>query len=284
MDPLMPHLMDLLARPESERLILAGGFGIRVKQAYLANTGVRTLIPEVPPARATLDLDFFLRMEMFTTRRASGEALRAALDELGYKPKYADWQFEKPIETVGADRKVVIDLLARLPVEGENVRIKSPRVGSGANVGLHGHETPEAFAVEIQPVRIPIEGVTSSGGRIEAMVAVAHPYAMITMKVRAAYDWLRRTRGLLEANEFCDKHAVDVYVLVAMLTDALFREATEIRRGFDGLTIASEIRREATELFGTPSSPGFLKARRQGGVGLDHASFWEGLREVLGGA
>ena len=44
MDPLLPHLLDILSSPASRGLILAGGFGIHVKQSYLRDTNARTLI------------------------------------------------------------------------------------------------------------------------------------------------------------------------------------------------------------------------------------------------
>ena len=34
-DPLLPHLMDIASDPASEGLILAGGFGMRLKQVEL---------------------------------------------------------------------------------------------------------------------------------------------------------------------------------------------------------------------------------------------------------
>jgi hypothetical protein len=59
-DPLRPHLLDILAAPVSSDLILAGGFGLLLKQEHLYQTEARTLITPLPPARATQDLDFFL--------------------------------------------------------------------------------------------------------------------------------------------------------------------------------------------------------------------------------
>ena len=52
-DPLLPHLLDILGDPVSEGLILAGGFGMRLKQEYLRQTRARTLIAPFPPPRAT---------------------------------------------------------------------------------------------------------------------------------------------------------------------------------------------------------------------------------------
>ena len=63
-DPLLPHLLDIVSDPASEGLILAGGFGIRIKQRYLQATGTRTLLPVIPEARATQDLDFFLSLSL----------------------------------------------------------------------------------------------------------------------------------------------------------------------------------------------------------------------------
>jgi hypothetical protein len=150
MDPLLPHLLDILSSPDSRGLILAGGFGIRIKQSYLRDTNTRTLITPFPEARATLDLDFFLSLSLFVEKER-GAAVRQLLDKLNYTEYTPKYQFEKPMASASPEQKVKVDLLARLP-EGEDIHVKSLRVGANSGIDLHGRETPEGFAVEENPV------------------------------------------------------------------------------------------------------------------------------------
>ncbi len=193
-DPLLVHLIDIVSDPAAEGLILAGGFGIRLKQAYLQNIQARTLIPNVPEARATLDLDFFLRISLFV-QTERGKAVRALLDRLDYAEHTPRWQFGKSLVVGDPERKVKVDLLARSPKEDEGIHVKPPRVGSRSGIDLHGFETPEAFAVEDLPVSLPLEGSNSGGDSVKASVMVPHAYASLNMKVKAAHDWLRSERG-----------------------------------------------------------------------------------------
>lgn len=179
-------------------------------------------------------------------------------------------------------REVVLDLIARRPTEFENVKVSPPRVGSGSKTGLHGRLTPEAFAVEINPTTIPVTGITSTGEPTQFQVSVPHPYASLNMKVRAAYDWLRMTRDEIPAKPFSEKHAFDVFLLVAMLTEEEIASSLPVANQFKDLPIAHEIKAEAKELFAEPTSPGFLEATRQAKDRLDHGTFWEALSFILG--
>ena len=75
-DPLHGHLVDILSHPASGYLILAGGYGILLKLRYLRNAGVRTLVADLPDPRATQDLDFFVRLEMFVQKEEGGRYVR----------------------------------------------------------------------------------------------------------------------------------------------------------------------------------------------------------------
>ena len=120
-DPLRRHLLDILSDPASEGLILAGGYGLRLKQIHSEATDAGTLFPVVPEARATQDLDFFLRLALFA-QKERGIAVRSLIDRLGYEEHTPRWQFGKPSGPDAAGRTVKIDLLARPPAGGEAVR------------------------------------------------------------------------------------------------------------------------------------------------------------------
>ncbi|MDX1934762.1 MAG: hypothetical protein SFU56_19365 [Capsulimonadales bacterium] len=280
-DPLFPHLLDVLADPASEGLILAGGFGLRLKQEHLRRTGARTLLAEIPPARATQDLDFFLRMELWSDAD-KGAAVRGLLDRLGYRERVPHLKFEKALAPDA--RTVKVDLLARTPLPEENIPVRRAadptrhpsRVGSGTGIDLHGGETPEAFAVEDAPVSVAVSGVATDGTPVEASVLVPHPYAWLNMKVKAADDWTQRPKP------FAEKHAFDVYLLVAMLTPDEVAKAETLAARYANHSVAAEVRVAAARLYGEPSGPGFAEAERQASGPLDHGLFWEALRAALG--
>ena len=91
-DPLLSHLLDIVSDPASEGLILAGGFGILLKQQYLQRIGAATLIATLPQGRPTRDLDFFLPLKLFV-QPEHGNAVRRMLDRLEYKDYTPKWQF-----------------------------------------------------------------------------------------------------------------------------------------------------------------------------------------------
>lgn len=282
-DPLMPHLLDIISDPASEGLILAGGFGMRIKQRDLAmnEQTQTTLIQPVPSARATQDLDFFLRIELWM-QAEKGRAVRAMLDRLSYTERVPKWQFQKP-DPQFSDQTVKIDLLARHPRDEEGVKVREHRVGSKSLINLHGHDTPEAFAVEDKPKPMRIIGEGSDGTLVDKTVLVSHPYASLNMKVKAAHDWLRASRGEKKVKVNSEKHAFDVYILVAMLLEVETEECRELAAQYSGNPIAEENKGNAVELYGSPDAPGFIEVRRQiGELPYDYTTFWEGLCEVLG--
>lgn len=278
-DPLMSHLLDIVASPAAKDLILAGGFGIRIKQSHLQKTQARTLMA-FPQARATQDLDFFLRLSLFV-QKERGKAVRALLDGLDYQEHTPKWQFSKPFNPLHPQAQVMVDLMARSP-EDKTVQVKKPRVGSGSGIELHGKETPEAFAVEESPIQVPVEGVNSAGARVQAKVYVPHPYAWLNMKIKASFDWLKQTRQEIPPKEDRSKHVFDVYVLMAMLTEAELGEASEFAQRFREHAMAKEIRQNALELFGSDTAPGVLEIQRQSNEAIDIQLFREVLGQVLG--
>jgi hypothetical protein len=286
-EPLLPHLADILAHPASEHLILAGGFGLRVKRAHLLELSaagkVRTLINDLPEARATRDLDFFLKLEAFVGRQGA-ETVRAMLNDLGFRVKTGreHWQFGRPLGGGAEDIEVLVDILARPPDESEaaQVRADSRRVRArGPHATLHGRVTPEAFAVETMPVQLPIV-VERDGAAREHRVQVPHPYAWICMKTMAAHDWLR-TKDTPKARPVRAKHPFDVYLLVAMLTESELEQCGELCAQYTSHAELAKIRAAAVELFGSPDAPGFLQVRAQT-ASAQYAPFLEAYTRVLG--
>jgi len=283
-DPLIRHLRDLVSVVPPDSVILAGGLGLMLKRRHLALSGAMTLAKnssyEHPEARATTDIDLFLRIELFT-QPEEGRRLRQALDGLQYRELTPKWQFEKRLSDALPDQFVVVDLLARRPDDGEDVRVRTSRVGSGSGTDLHGRETVEAFAVECEP---QITTILDEGHEC-GQILTAHPYAWLNMKVRAAHDWLRfqAQPWRLRENQLppSAKHAFDAALIVAMITEVERDECVSLATEFRDHAIAEEIRTEATELFGSPTALGWREAITQG-MFDDHDLIWTTLKEMLG--
>jgi hypothetical protein len=286
-DPLIGHLSDLCRTAPSGSFILGGGLALRVRRDMLLRSGARTLARAVghqlPEARVTTDIDVFLRLEVF---ERGDRSLRVAIDKLGYGERTPKWQFEKellpgPGSAEGPGAMLVLDLLARTPEPGSEVRMKPPRVGSGSGADLHGRVTEEAFAVEQLAREIPVveDGITV------ARPLVAHPYAMLCMKLRASHDWLqyRQEAWSLSSKQKppSEKHTFDAALCVAMLTEAEQDECIGLAREYAGRPVALAIRSEAKRLFGAPEAPGWRSAVAQGMFDA-HAPVWDALGACLG--
>ena len=278
-DPLFPHLLDIVSDPISHDLILAGGFGIRLKQNHLRETKAKTLMT-FPEARATQDMDFFLSLSLFVEKER-GAAVRALLDRLGYTEHTPKYQFGKPFDAAQPDIVVKVDLLARTP-EGEDITVKFPRVGHGSGIDLHGRETPEGFAVEAHFQEWAVRGKRSDGTEVEAMVRVPHPYAWLNLKVKAAHDWLFMNEGKIKYKPSREKHVFDVYVLFAMLTETELEEAAVFATQYKNHAMANEVRQCARDLFGISNSPGVDEIRRQSAREINYSQFRQALSDALG--
>lgn len=266
-----PHLCELLEHAEGEglQLVIAGGLGIYLKRRWVAretaDNGRKNLFDEIPDARVTEDIDAFLGMEVFLREPTDGVSrLRNMLTKLGYKPfeKARYFQFLKELE---GERRVKVDLHARLPRDGEGDRVKlvPPRVGrrgTSAFRTLHAWATPEAFAIEERVQTINLS-MTTNSGPLATIVRVPHPFASLCMKIKAALDHERTP--LAERRPSGDKHAFDIYLLMAMLNEPEFEQVQRLGVQFADNLAASEITDGVRELFSAPERPGCETIRRE---------------------
>jgi len=287
-DPLVRYLIELASQPEAKGIVLTGGFGMRVKQNDLKRRGVRTLIADLPEARATSDLDIILSLE-FWLELERGREFRKMLTRLGYDVTMHSWQFRKVYED-SPDLFLKIDLQARQAEHDEPVKSRKEKwpegvrqIGSGMRIGLGGLALPEGFAVDDKPVEVGLDW----DGR-QTTILVPHPYAWLNIKTRAAHDWLKEQRGekISTANRETGvskrlKHVFDVYVLVAMLTVEELDEAGELAKKYSMHEEAKQICGEAMELFGTPEARGVAAIRQAAVNAIDYELFWEGLSRAL---
>jgi hypothetical protein len=289
LDPLYGSLLDLLheLRDALPPLTVGGGFGLYLKRKHLEKTGEPSRMEQAlwPKARSTIDLDVFLRAEVLADATRV-RLLTETLGRLNYIPvKGAEYmQFVRAIDYAGRTQEVKIDLLVG-PFGLFKDRLKTskpPRVRpkSEKTARLHAYATPEAVGVEDEPLLIRIEGRRSTGDDYEALVCLpqAFPYAL--MKLFAFHDRKddpdpRKDKGR--------HHALDLYAIVAMMTEPEYEFAKTLRTKYadnDKVCEATEIIRQD---FAGPESIGVLRLREHAlyDSAMDLKIFLDVLHEIF---
>lgn len=221
---LRTNLLDFTnaLRNDVAGVMLGGGYGLYLKQLHLSKSNVRTLLPVDlwPSPRATEDLDVMLPTEVVADVR-SMTAIRAALDRLGYVviegSEYL--QFVRTIARLGAVKidllTAQLDILQSIQSIQADERRARPRASDRPK--LHAHPTDGALALNESPLMIEIDGTLSDGQPATARVAIPHPFPYLLMKLTAYRD--RRNDPTSDLGRH---HALDVFRIVAMLTEADF--------------------------------------------------------------
>lgn len=282
-----PYLVELL-RPMAEEgfpLIVAGGLGIYLKRRWVEQTRQQTLWTPLPDARATHDIDSFLALEIFQQDRVS--RFRGTLARLGYQvhEKARYYQFIKPVTGVPVDH-VKIDLHTRLPRDDEATQLKLQnhrlgRSGHRAFRTLHAWATPEAFAIDEGVQELPFAGSDPADIRFEGVVRVPHPFASLCMKLTAAGDYERTP--IENRDPLQRKHAFDVFLLTAMLSESEVSQVSAFTRQFAGHAAMPAICNDIVRFFGAPDAPGCytLRGLVQERRAIDLTRFCAVLRELF---
>jgi len=229
------------------RVFLGGGYGLYLKQVHLATSTQRTFLPVEawPRPRGTPDLDIFLPSEVVIDVRHMTR-LRVILDGLGYQPVARFMHFQKQV----ARGHVRVELLTG-PVDSDHrdrIRIKPPRVRPRGDVELHAYLTEEAVALDVEPLAIPLGGDVS--------VLIPNAFSLLVMKLHAARDRIDDKDKQLGRH-----HALDVYRVLAMLSEPehqLVRKLRHDHRDNAAVKRAAEI---SAEIFATVTSRGALRMR-----------------------
>lgn len=256
-------------------LVVAGGFGLYLKQRRLAASSERALFPreQWPTPRATEDIDLLLRAEVATDSERMGE-LRKVLDTLGFKPIDAAryYQFEKS----GEHGTLKIDLHAGPLGEHESKVSADPRrVSPRPSVGLHARRTPEALGADEESIPILLEA--------EPPIEVRVPNALtfVLMKLGALND-----RSDDEEKDYGRHHALDLYRCVAMLTPAEDEAAARIRGRHGGHPSLADAQRQVEGLFGRQDAVGLIRLREHPLFprDVDTGRFVDELRRLVRGS
>lgn len=259
--PVFPHLLDLLH--ETRRIgiqpILIGGLGLYLKREEILRLGSPTAREILPDARATSDIDALIQIIDL-----GDDAKRTALhhvicETLGYTPVHEAryFKFKKQVlHTMGGEPfDVKIDLHAREPELGESARSKpsDTRVPSGSKT-VQGRKTREAFAAEVKPWAVTVDGRRSDGQACTVAVLLPHPFAFLMMKLEAARDHHDKQGQSRDGRG--SKHAFDVYLILSMMTESEWGEAREFaRRDYAGHEMVERLKQVTPLLYGTDEAP-----------------------------
>ncbi len=229
-DPLSTSMLDLwhAMGDAAGQVLLGGGYGLYLKQQQMAEAGVDTLIPAAlwPEPRTTQDLDLLLTAEVVGDA-ASMQIIRNALDALGFAvvPEREYLQFERK---VGVTQVVKVDLLtaqsgelksdSAIHVKDRRARPKSVKGGK-----LHAHPTDGALGLGTASQPIQIAGTRSDGTEGQITVRLPHPFSYLLMKLTAYRD-----RKDDAEKDLGRHHALDIYRIVAMLTEAELAEVAKL--------------------------------------------------------
>ena len=209
-----------------------------------------------PYPRATEDLDIFLPTEVVVSL-ADMQAIRAALDRLGFKP-VEEAKFLHFIKPWGDRGYVKIDLLTG-PIDQSlkaKVQFTRPRVRPRGKVELHAYLTEEALEIESSLRPLTIQGVGADGRPGQVTIYVPQPFTYLLMKLHAFADRLEDPDPDLSRN-----HALDAYRVIAMLSE---EEFDLVRAGVQKHAASQSVRR-AREIistnFSSATSMGILRLK-----------------------
>lgn len=258
LDSLERSLLELLAKLDLATcpIILGGGYGLYLRRNFLVAAGTRTLLDQWPEARSTNDLDLFLRPE-FICDSSRLSVFKQALDELGYAPvKGAEhYQFRKHDPAGVIQRGIKIDLLTgpSSAFQGTTARVDVRRVRPRPSVEVHAHPTDEAITLvdDLQKVKL-----ASAGRASKPFVFLPHPFTYVLMKLYAFRDQVGDA-----SREHGSHHALDLYAIVAMMTEAQWNRANEMAARHASSSVVQEAARIVGEMFASTTSQGLLMMR-----------------------
>ncbi|MFA4917330.1 MAG: hypothetical protein WC560_11765 [Syntrophales bacterium] len=258
---LQTALLDLLYELQGTdvKLIIGGGFGIYLKTDHVLRMEVRTLFRQWPEPRSTNDLDLFLRPELLI-EPAKLKPLAEAITRLGYKVvKGAEkYQFVKPGQGGAVAGSIKIDILTgpQNRFEGTSVRADARRARPNPSIGIHAHPVDEALTLEEGLLPVSFDGKLGTGESWHAEVFLPHPYTFLMMKLFAFRDRLNDTD-----KEFGRYHALDLYTIMATITENEWEQALELHDQYSDEPYIREAGRLVAKLFSSLDRLGMIRLR-----------------------
>ena len=260
MDPLTTNLLDLLfeLREHPVPLTIGGGFGLYLKRMRLDETHERTLFSQLPMPRATNDLDLFIRADVLCDLK-SMETIAAALEHLGYEavPEAKYMQWKKRIDLNGQQAEIKVDLLVGpLGQFRERLHVKGVRARPVGPIKLHAHTLEEAVHIDESPVTLSVAGNRSDKQPFESQIHLPQPFTYLMMKLFAFRD-----RKDDPDKNLGRHHALDLYAIAAMQTEAEYQESLRLGKLYRDNGQVETARRIIDADFAEPTSVGIIRLR-----------------------
>lgn len=257
-DPLTGTLLDLARAlaPQKVPLTIGGGFGLYLKQDHLQRTSERTLLTELPAPRATNDIDLFLRVDVLA-RLDAMQFIAKCLEELRFEPaeegRYFQWT-----RSLGEENEVRLDLLVG-PLGEFRDQLKTdkpPSVRPKGPLLLHAHTTEEAIEIDTRSTPLELKGHCTDGSEYATTVYLPQAFTYLLMKLFAFDD-----RKNDDKKDVGRHHAMDLYRIVAMMTEAEYEEALRLSREYTADPRMDRARHIISENFVSKTGLGILRLR-----------------------
>lgn len=258
-------------------IILGGGLGLYLKQLHLLEKPHRTLIDGSgwPKPRSTSDIDVFFPLEVLVSLDEM-KIVRSIIDEMHFEPIAGSefWRFNLP------ENEVKIDLLTG-PVDAMKTHLKSDsrRARPKGDLELHAHPVPEALDLSNHLESVTLTGRTSGKQQYSSTVSIPSPFTYLMMKVTAFGDQVEN-----EDKNLGRHHALDVYRIVAMMTEEQFLETKSQFKKHYSSPYVERVRTLAKEFFVKEDGIGILRMREHAfwGDNMQLPDFIGALSDIVG--
>ncbi len=268
-DLLQSNLLDLLyeLKGSSIQITVGGGYGLYLKRQQIEASQAVTLLSFIPSARSTNDLDVFLQTQVI----ANSDDVKAvwdALQRLGCTVVEIskNFQFSRNIQSGERSYQVKFDFLTKMPPnlsETQQVVVKGIRVKNKESGDVHAHLTKEAIAVEDTPSAVQLTGMRTSGDDYTDTVHIPQVYPYLMMKLFAFRDYETKKKDPEQAQ----KHALDLYSIIAMTTEKELEIAEQLKQRYGQTTEAQQAGRIVEEFFSRNTDLGIIRLREnQAGI------------------
>jgi len=142
----------------------------------------------------------------------------------------------------------------RSSFEDTGLKVDERRVRPNPSVKVHAHPTDEAITLEenLQEVKLYV----GEDGEQSTSVFLPHPFTYALMKLFAFRDQIE-----LQHKGYGSHHALDLYSIIAMMTENEWELSKEMAKRNSDSAIGVEASRIANELFDSTTSRGLLVMR-----------------------
>ena len=237
-DLLWPHFQPLwrdLVAASSTNILVAGGYGLFLKQRWLSSSASLPTVVPIPnwldtTPRVTKDVDLVLGLDLIKDA-SHQKSVVSALKQNGFEASDREseqrWKF---LKRLSGDQLIVVEMHAQRPDPGvDGITATDKRVKHKPSLGeqgVHGRTNPEAVGSELHPFQFSLDDVK---------LVVPNPVTWSVMKLTATRDRWISSQDLArheESREFnrlqAAKHAQDVYRVIAMMTMEERDRASEV--------------------------------------------------------